>query len=266
MVIKFPAKKSLGQHFLTDTNYCKKIVRYAQIQPGDTVVEIGPGTGQLTKVLLAAAKKVIALELDTELVQYLKDHLPAIGAEEPRFTLIEADVLTVDWSNILNQGPVKIIGNLPYNISTRLLMKMSESKNWFQSFTFMVQKEVADRILASPASKDYGYFTLLMEYHFKRVAGFSVPPGVFTPMPRVVSYVMQLIPRKPPYPGLDYNHFLHLIQKAFQHRRKTLWNNLKTVVENPEALRTAFENCQIGQRDRPEEVGLEQYACLTRMV
>ncbi len=266
MVIKFPAKKNLGQHFLTDTNYCRKIVRYAQIQPGDTVVEIGPGTGQLTKVLLVAAKKVIGLEFDTELVQYLKDHLPDIGSKEPHLTLIESDVLTFDWSNILNQGPVKIIGNLPYNISTRILMRMSEIKNWFQSFTFMVQKEVADRILASPTSKDYGYFTLLMEYHFKRLAGFSVPPDVFTPKPRVESYVMQLIPRESPYPELDYTHFLYLIQKAFQHRRKTLWNNLKIVVENSEALRTAFANCQIGRRDRPEEVGLDQYICLTRMV
>ena len=255
------AKKSLGQHFLASPEYCRKIAHFAQIDPEDTVVEIGPGTGQLTKILVPLARRVIAIEFDRDLVQYLKDH----GPKTDRLTLIQADVLTFNWSTIVGKNRFKVIGNLPYNISTQILQKMIEIKGWFQSCTFLVQKEVAQRILSGPNSKDYGFFSLLIEYHFQRTEGFDVPPGVFTPKPKVTSQVVQLIPRRPLYPVPDYPTFLALLKNAFQQRRKTLWNNLRRNQE-PKDISRAFEACGIGLQARPQEVTLEQYACLGRML
>ena len=161
------AKKSLGQHFLADPNYCGKIARFAAIDSQDSVVEIGPGTGHLTQVLLGMARQVTAIEFDREMVAYLQEQWPEKGINQGApLTIVQADVLTLDWNTILGTGPVKVIGNLPYNISTRILQKMTEIKDRFHSCTVLIQKEVAQRILASPNSKDYGYFTLLMEYHF----------------------------------------------------------------------------------------------------
>ena len=255
-------KKSLGQHFLSNPSYGKRILRYAQIDPLDTVVEIGPGTGALTALLLSTARKVIAIELDAALIKFLKDRFH----ENPALQLVEADVLRLDWDLIVERAPVKIVGNLPYNISTRILLKMTELKDRFHSFTFMVQKEVAQRILAQPESKDYGYFTLLMDYHFTRLKGFDVPAGAFVPPPKVVSSVMKLLPQDPPYPVTDYDHFVALLKAAFRHRRKTLWNNLKPNMPEPGAIGPAFSACRVGPRARPEQVTLEQYSCLARML
>ena len=256
------AKKSLGQHFLIDRNYCQKIVRYARIDPLDTVIEIGPGTGALTEPLLAAAGEVIAIEFDSALIAHLKDRF----ANHPRLRLLEADILGLDWRDIVKVVPVKLLGNLPYNLATRILLKTTEIKDRFHSFTFMVQKEVAERILARPKSKDYGYFTVLMEYHFTRVKGFNVPAGVFTPQPKVLSNVMKLLPRDPPCPAVDYPHFVALLKKAFRHRRKTLWNNLKGNLVGRERMAAAFDACQIQATARPDQVTLAQYSCLARVL
>lgn len=260
--MRVQAKKSLGQHFLTDPNYRRKILSYAQINPLDTVVEIGPGTGSLTELLLSTARKVIAIEFDSSLIRHLKDRFR--GASD--LLLLEADILELDWRNIVEGGPVKIVGNLPYNISTRILLKMTEFKDRFHSFTFMVQKEVAERVLARPESKDYGYFTLLIEYHFTRVKGFKVPPGAMTPRPKVISCVMKLLPCDPLYPVADYDHFVALLKTAFRHRRKTLWNNLKPSLPEPHAIDAAFSSCRVLPRARPEQVTLEQYSCLARVL
>ena len=256
------AKKSLGQHFLIDGNYCRKIIRYAQINSVDTVIEIGPGRGDLTDPLLATAAEVIAVEFDSALVAHLKVRF----GDHPRLHLLEADILGLDWGDIVGGRPVKLVGNLPYNLSTQILLRTTEIKDRFHSFTFMVQKEVAERILARPETKNYGYFTVLMEYHFTRVRGFNVPPGVFTPQPRVLSHVMKLLPRDPPYPAADYLHFVALLKKAFRHRRKTLWNNLKPGSPERETIAAAFHACQIHPRARPEQVTLAQYFCLARML
>ncbi|MGH9338946.1 MAG: 16S rRNA (adenine(1518)-N(6)/adenine(1519)-N(6))-dimethyltransferase RsmA [Acidobacteriota bacterium] len=257
------AKKSLGQHFLADINYCKKIVAFAHVEPHETVVEIGPGTGQLTRILLQTARHVIAVEFDVEMLECLRQNLaPGLLS---RLTLVQADVLQLDWEDILEDAPVKIVGNLPYNIATRLLSSMTRVTDRFDSFTFMVQKEVADRILAGPGNKDYGYFSLLMEYHFERLRGFNVPPGVFVPKPMVISHVMKLIPRVPEVEISDYDAFVRLLKRAFQHRRKTLWNNLKSRSDE-RRLEKALSACRVEPRARPEELSLQQYACLVRML
>ncbi|MDA2933292.1 16S rRNA (adenine(1518)-N(6)/adenine(1519)-N(6))-dimethyltransferase RsmA [Acidobacteria bacterium AH-259-D05] len=259
------AKKSLGQHFLSNPEYCRKIAHFARIGPEDRVVEIGPGTGQLTKILIPLARAVIAIEFDRDLVQYLKDHSRDVDDSADRLTIIQGDVLTFNWSTIVGKKRFKVIGNLPYNISTPILQRMIEIKDRFQSGTFLVQKEVAQRILAVPHSKDYGFFSLLMEYHFQRMAGFDIPPGAFVPKPKVTSHVIQLIPRREPHLVPNYEAFQALLKNAFQQRRKTLWNNLK-LNQSPEDIGRAFEACGIQARARPEEVTLEQYACLGRML
>lgn len=258
-------KKSLGQHFLTSTRYCRRIADYADLCESDLVVEIGPGRGHLTEHLLEQAGKVLAIELDSELVQFLHTRFDS-QISSGTLELIETDVLQVDWAMLLSHsGSAKLVANLPYNISTRILTKMSEAKDRFHSLSFMVQREVADRILAQPGEKDYGYFTLAMEYHYDRVRGFAVPPGAFSPPPRVFSYVMKLIPRREGF-EVAPARFLEIARQAFVWRRKTLWNNLKRNQKNLEALARAFRQCSIPLRARPQEVSLDQYLCLARML
>jgi len=259
------AKKSLGQHFLANSDYCQKIAQFAQIGPEDTVVEVGPGSGQLTRVLLPLARKVIAVEFDRDLVRYLNEHFLEDNDDAPKhLDVIQADILSFNWA-LAGKHPFKIVGNLPYNIATQILQNMLPIKDRVQSGTFLLQKEVAQRILSSPNSKDYGYFTLLMEYHFERTPGFDIPPGAFVPPPKVVSQVIQLRPRNSPFLVPSEPHFQGLLKEAFQQRRKTLWNNLKSG-HDPESLESAFEACCIPSRARPQEVTLEQYACLGRML
>ena len=256
------ARKSLGQHFLTDANYCHKIVQFAEIGTGDTIVEIGPGTGQLTAALIEIAHRVIAVEFDRAMVAHLEDRYPK--AREPNLQVVQADILTFNWTQ-LPTGPLKVVGNLPYNIATRIIRRMIEMRNRFQDSTIMVQKEVAERILARPGSKDYGYFTVLAQYHFHRLAGFDVPPGVFTPRPKVNSHVLKLIPRKIPSNVSNYKRFDALLKQSFQQRRKTLWNNLKGSYD-PESIRRAFDVCGIELSARPQTISLEQYISLARML
>lgn len=255
-------KKSLGQHFLTDPNYCRKIIQFAEIQPSDVVVEIGPGTGQLTQFLLSTAQKVLAVEFDRDMIQALKERF----GDHSQLTLVEGNVLQLDWGAILETTPVKIVGNLPYNIATRILTQTPEIKDRFQSFTFMVQKEVAQRILARPGTKDYGFFTLLMEFHYDRMKGFDVPPGAFRPPPKVVSHVMKIEPRKQPHAVADYDRFVDLLKAGFRHRRKTLVKNMRSELPDIKAPEILLARCGIPAAARPENVTLEQYICLAQML
>ncbi|UCF38347.1 MAG: ribosomal RNA small subunit methyltransferase A [Acidobacteriota bacterium] len=274
------AKKSFGQNFLQDSNICRKIVDFARIGESDTVIEIGPGTGQLTDAILQTGATVYGVEIDTDLIPQLKDRFAApanpVGA---RFHLVEADVLELDWNLLIpkkhsprdvndssQQKQIKLLGNLPYNIATRILTRMAEERIGFQSFTFMVQKEVADRILAAPGSKDYGYLTLVLAHRFRREKGFDVAPGAFRPRPKVISHVMQISPYVEPQEEIDYPFFLRLIQTAFRHRRKTLWNNLTGLGIEPDLLRQAFESLRIAPKARAEEISLEVYRSLTRVL
>lgn len=258
-------KRFLGQHFLTDPNYCGQIVGLAGIVPLDFVIEIGPGTGFLTRAILSRTQKVLAIEFDKNLVEYLMQNLQKSYPTE--LTLIHSDILSIDWNSILPQDPAKLIGNLPYNIATSILTKMIPFRNRIQSFTFMVQKEVAQRILAKPGVKSYGYFTLLMQYHFSRIPGFEVPAGVFTPRPKVRSYVMKLIPHTKVAHLPSYDQFVRLLQTAFSQRRKTLKNNIKDAFGPWKGnLEIAFKRCDIAPIKRPEEVSLQQFVCLARML
>jgi 16S rRNA (adenine1518-N6/adenine1519-N6)-dimethyltransferase len=262
--IMIQAKKALGQHFLTDPNYCRKIVEYAGIQPGDRVVEIGPGTGQLTERLLAKASRVVAVEFDRDMTLALEQRFSAQIPD--RLSLIQADVLQFDWSTLPIFGRFKLVGNLPYNISTRILRKSIDVKDRLELFAFMVQKEVAERVKAQPGSRDYGYFSVVMDYHFERRPGFNVPPGAFTPRPKVVSHFMMLVPREPSLPVPDLEAFDRLLSSSFAHPRKTLWNNLTCAGYPSERVKKAFEAASIESKARPGNVKVSQYACLSRVL
>jgi len=258
------AKKALGQHFLTDRSYCRRIVEFAGIQSHDVVVEIGPGTGQLTEVLLEKSARVVALEFDRDMIFALRERYA--GVIPDRLSLVQADVLQFYWPQLTLSGSFKLVGNLPYNISTRILRRAIEVKERMESFTFMVQKEVAERVRALPGSRDYGYFSVLMDYQFERRPGFDVPPGAFTPRPKVMSHVMMLIPKEPPDPVPDHEAFERLVGHSFAHPRKTLWNNLTSSGYEPERVKRGFQAASIGLKARPSDVEVSQYVCLSRVL
>lgn len=272
------AKKALGQHFLVDSGYCRRIADFAGLQTSDWVIEIGPGTGRLTRCLLERADRVIGIEFDSDLIGHLKQ-LFADDLETGRFHLLEQDVLETDWrrpipaasglpeTSLSPTGPtVKVVGNLPYNIATRIIRRTCESPTGFQSATFMTQKEVAERILAKPGNRDYGYLTVIVRYRYLPVRGFDIPPGAFRPRPKVTSHVFQLRPgrhRSDPdeFPALD-----RIVRIAFSHRRKTLWNNLLPTVGDPDRLEEALDRAGIDRRARPETVSLDQFLSLSHVL
>lgn len=254
MPVPIVPKKSLGQNFLISTRVCRRILALANIQAGDVVVEIGPGTGFLTEQLLQQAARVIAVEMDPELVEHLQHHWPNLPAA--RLRLIQGDILRLRPRDILPQGSVKIVGNLPYNISTAIIRRMKAWRDRFQSATFMLQKEVAERILAQPGSREYGYFSVWTALHFQRIPGFEVAPGCFRPMPKVRSAVVQLIPLSSEPVSPDFDRFL---KRAFQYPRKTVRNNLQPEIEH---IDRRLAGCGISATARPHQMSPDDFRCL----
>jgi len=277
-------KKSLGQHFLNSPSYCRRIAVFSGLRYHETVVEVGAGTGQLTSELLRICRYVVAVELDPDMLVALRQRFFSQAETSPSLELIEADVLQLDWVGLIRRlepshpsDPagggtqpleIRVIGNLPYNIATRIMTSMTRLPYRFQSLTFMTQKEVARRVLACAGSEDYCYLSVLMDYHFERNSGFDVPAGAFPPPPKVISHVFRLTPR-PEGPGLppaEYNRFLRLIQAAFRHRRKKLKNNLKELFPDHDLLEEALSRAGIDPGARPQEIGLEQFLRLQRVL
>ena len=271
-------KKSLGQHFLTNRHYCTRIVELAEINQSDTVLEIGPGTGALTSFLLEKSRFVTAVEFDRDMVKALEGkYASAINSEPPHLRIHQKNILKSDWGPFLacpsaelepgsikpDQSSAKVIGNLPYNISTRILDHSVKFKNFFSSFTLMTQKEVALRILAEPGSSDYGYFSLLMAFNFHRISGFDVPPGSFYPPPKVMSRVLQLKPRF--IQTEAEKEFIQLTKTAFSQRRKTIYNNLKSIFPDNKLLASALEESGISAQARPQEISLEKFLAISEV-
>ena len=217
-----PRRPPLGQHFLHDRSVLARIAAALQIAPGDRVVEIGPGEGALTRHLLAAGAHVAAIEVDPKLAAHLRE----IFAGEQGFRLIEADVLRVDLADLLGDDPAAIAGNLPYYITSPIVRRTLELDSRVARAVFLVQKEVADRICASPGSRDYGYLSALCRLRSDPEFLFRVRPGSFRPPPKVESAVVRLTPRPgpPPEPG-----FIQFLEAAFRQPRKTLRNNLSAL-------------------------------------
>ena len=213
-------KKRYGQHFLSDRNILQPIVRLAGIAPGDTVIEIGPGPGTLTRELATAARRVIAIEIDRDLVPRLRSSMPG------NVEIVEADALETNLAQLAGTR-FHLVGNLPYNISTPLLKHFIAAREHILDVTIMLQKEVAERLRAKPGSKDYGPLSVLIQYYATPIWGFTVSPGAFTPPPKVDSAVIRL-EWKPGIP--DSRDFTDFVHRAFASRRKKLMNNLVSIV------------------------------------
>jgi 16S rRNA (adenine1518-N6/adenine1519-N6)-dimethyltransferase len=258
-------KKSLGQHFLIDQSYCRRILSLAQIRAEDLVLEIGSGTGLLTNHLLDSGAQVVAVEFDRDLIHKLEK----LKAQKGRLDILPVNVLNLDRDQIPGSAgdDLKVVGNLPYNIATRIIRRMTEWDQKFHSLTVMVQKEVAMRVLAKPGESDYSAFSVLMDYYFERKPGFDVPPGAFKPPPKVRSHVLQLIPRSTLPDVPDQLAFSTLLWNAFRHRRKTLANNLKSVgAGSSEHILDCLSKSGVGHNVRAQELSLDQFVCLARML
>lgn len=250
------ARKALGQNFLIDTNITEKIAAAAHITPNDTVLEVGPGIGSLTRYLLKSpAKKIILIEKDPRFLPFLED-LKAFDPE--RIEIIQGDALTIPLST-LSPDPLTIISNLPYNIGTPLLLQWINARAHVKSLTLMLQKEVVDRLAASPRTKAYGRLTILVEWLMDVKSLFRVPPGAFVPAPKVVSSVVKLMPRKEPLYPTDQAILERLTACVFQQRRKMLRGSLKSLDINTEEV---LAQLNISPEARPETLTVEQFCQL----
>jgi 16S rRNA (adenine1518-N6/adenine1519-N6)-dimethyltransferase len=252
------AKKSLGQHFLLDLNLTGRVARAAGDLSHCTVIEIGPGPGGLTRALLAeGAKKVIAIERDRRPIKALQE----IAAAYPgRLEIIEGDALEIDPASLC-EGPRKIVANLPYNISTQLILNWLENITQYERLTLMFQKEVADRLAAQPRTKDYGRLSVLTQWLCEVRSNFNIKPSAFTPPPKVMSTVATLVPRPVPLVDVSQKQLERITQAAFGQRRKMLRASLKTLGVNGEelALKAGIEPTK-----RAEELDVTDFCALVQ--
>ena len=218
------ARKRFGQNFLVDENIIERIVRAIGPKETDKLVEIGPGQGAITQLLLQRCPSLTAVELDRDLIPLLQFKF----RDYPDFHIIEQDALKFDFGEFAGDQPLRIVGNLPYNISTPLLFHLLSFPGKVQDMHFMLQKEVVDRLSATPGSKSYGRLSVMVQYHCRVQGLFPVPPQSFRPAPKVDSAIVRLVPHtKLPYPAQDEELLERIVNVAFQQRRKTLRNALK---------------------------------------
>jgi len=223
-----PAKKQLGQHFLADTHYVEKIVMAVNPKDGDRLVEIGPGQGAITFPLLRRHPKLTVIEFDRDLIAPLTEAAAPLG----ELTIVHRDVLQVDFTALAAGGKIRLVGNLPYNISSPILFHALEHAAAISDMTFMLQKEVVDRMAAGPGSKVYGRLSVMLQAWCEVTSLFVVPPGAFRPPPKVDSAVARLVPRDPATIGIDDpKRFAEVVKAAFGQRRKTLRNALNGVID-----------------------------------
>ncbi|HJB06287.1 MAG TPA: 16S rRNA (adenine(1518)-N(6)/adenine(1519)-N(6))-dimethyltransferase RsmA [Candidatus Enterocloster faecavium] len=263
---QFAFQKKFGQNFLIDPHVLDKIIAAAQISDSDCVLEIGPGIGTLTQYLAEKARQVVAVEIDSNLIPILGETLK----DYPNVTVINEDILKVDIEGLAgtyNQGrPIKVVANLPYYITTPIIMSLFEQQVPVDNITVMVQKEVADRMQAGPGSKDYGALSLAVQYYASPYIVANVPPNCFIPRPNVGSAVIRLTRHKePPVKVKDAKLMFRLIRASFNQRRKTLQNSLNNSPElscTKEQIGEAIRSLGLGATIRGEALTLEQFAAL----
>lgn len=258
------AKKHLGQHFLTDTGVAHKIANTLQNPDIHNVLEIGPGTGVLTRYLLEKPVEIIAVELDRESVRYLREVFPLEVQEQKhpkaRLEILEADFLSLDLSGLFKGREFAITGNFPYNISTQIVFRLLEYRDRVPEFSGMFQKEVAERICSQGGNKVYGILSVLTQAYYRAEYLFTVPPDVFDPPPKVESGVIRLTRKDEVNPDWDEKLLFKVVKAAFNQRRKTLRNSLKSL-QLSDNLRedTIFER-------RPEQLTVSDFIALTKKI
>ena len=264
----FTLKKSFGQNFLTDTNILQKIVDTAEIDENVNVIEIGPGIGALTEFLAENAAEVMAFEIDERLIPILADTL----RDFENVKIINEDILKSDLQARIKEFtnpelPIKVVANLPYYITTPILMRLIESGISFSEFVVMMQREVADRISAQPNSKSYGSLSIAVQYYMTAKFAFIVPRAVFVPAPNVDSAILKMTRRdKPAVEVEDESFFFKVSKVSFTHRRKTLWNNLTSYFGKTDEVKTKLEaalsNAELSPSVRGEALALQEFARL----
>lgn len=261
---KFRFTKSLGQNFLIDDEVLNDIVTGADISKDDFIIEIGPGIGTLTKMLLASAKRVCAIELDKDLIPILKDELK----EFDNLKLLNQDALKANFDEIIgSETSVKVVANLPYYLTTPMISKMLIEGYKFKSLTIMIQKEVAERMASKPDCKAYGALSLLVQYYCDVSIVRTVSPTSFVPQPKVDSIVIKLDRLKEPRVMLkDEKLFFLVIRSSFNMRRKTLWNGLKVLKLPQEVYEKVFVEADIDPKRRGETLSIQEFANLSNII
>lgn len=261
----FKFSKSLGQNFLIDGNIVRKIVSESNITDEDYVLEIGPGMGTLTEELALRAKKVVAIELDSTLLPILDETLGKYNNVE----IIHGDVLKVDLVKLieekLNNGPVKVVANLPYYVTTPIIGKLIEDNLNLESITVMVQKEVAERMAASPGGKEYGSLSIFVNFYSNPEIVVKVPKTVFMPQPKIDSSVIRLTLKKD-LPDIDQDKFFKVVKAGFSKRRKTIINALSSYGFNieKETIRECLEKSNISPEERAENLSVEDFIKISK--
>lgn len=250
-------KRPFGQHFLFDPNILKKIIKCSGVTSDDTVVEIGPGLGTLTKFLSLSAKKVIAIEIDKRLIEKLEGILSPCSNVE----IFQADALKFPYDSINEK--FRVIANIPYYITTPILFRLLEFREKITSMTLLMQKEVAKRITASHKNKDYGVLSISAQLHTKPVLEFTVSRKAFLPPPKVDSAVVHFeVSQAPFFEIADEELFLEVVKTAFSQRRKTIANSLKTYT----GIKDALQKAGLDPKLRPENLSMEDYVRLTEAI
>ena len=269
--IKF--KKSLGQNFLTDENITRKIVKKANVSDEDTIIEVGAGIGTLTRELAKTAQKVIAVEFDRELIAALKDNVESYN----NVNILNSDILKIDIQEIVegiskksNQNCIKVVSNLPYNITNPIIMKFLEGTRGIYELTLMVQKEVAERITATAGNKNYGVFSVIVQYYSDPKILFDVSPTCFMPKPEVYSSVIRLkVLDSPRVKVDDENEFFKIIKASFFHRRKTIVNSIWAsglFDLSKEEIKKVLNIENINEKTRGEMLSIEQFANISNRI
>ena len=266
----FNFQKKFGQNFLINTSILEEIIDAAEITREDFVLEIGPGIGTMTQYLCEAAREVVAVEIDTNLIPILGDTLSAYDNVE----VMNADILKVDIAKLADQRnggkPIKVVANLPYYITTPIIMGLFESHVPIDSITIMVQKEVADRMQEGPGSKEYGALSLAVQYYAKPEIVVNVPPSCFMPQPKVGSAVIRLTRHENPPVDVDNEKLMfQVIRASFNQRRKTLANGLNNFGSfslGKEEIQKSIEELGVPVNIRGEALSLEQFAKLSNII
>jgi 16S rRNA (adenine1518-N6/adenine1519-N6)-dimethyltransferase len=255
---QYQARKRFGQNFLNDQGIIRRIVRAVSPLEQQRVLEIGPGQGAITESILATGCQLDVIELDRDLIPILEGKFGG----EPNFRIHQGDALKFDITALAAGEKLRVVGNLPYNISTPLIFHLLTAHNCISDMHFMLQKEVVDRLAAQPGSKTYGRLGIMAQYFCEVESLFDVPPEAFTPRPKVQSAIVRLTPyERPPCPANNVDTLHMVLRSAFNQRRKTLRNTLKGVIDSE-----AIERLGIDSGLRPEQLGLAEYVAIANAV
>ncbi|MFV1983311.1 MAG: 16S rRNA (adenine(1518)-N(6)/adenine(1519)-N(6))-dimethyltransferase RsmA [Thiohalomonadales bacterium] len=254
------ARKRFGQNFLTDLSVIQNIIHSIHPKKNQNIIEIGPGLGAITVPLLKEAEFLTVIELDRDIIPKLQKNCESLSLNLNQLNIIQADVLNVQLNKLdLDKNkPVRIIGNLPYNISTPILFHLISQLDLIKDMHFMLQKEVVDRMAANPGNKTYGRLSVMLQYYCDIEYLFSIPPESFTPAPKVTSALVRLTPfKKLPFEVNDIKDFSQIVTQAFSQRRKTLRNSIKKMLDINQ-----IENCGINPGIRPEQLSINDFVLL----